>query len=497
MFDGTSPPRLRIDIASDQARQLRRDSRQYVPAIVRDGEEVFQRVGIHLKGSTGSFRSIDDKPALTLDFSKFIPGQIFHGFRKIHLNNSVEDPSYFNEFIGAELFRAAGVPTPRVTHARVELNGRDLGLYVLKEGFDETFLKQHFRQTNGNLYDTGTGHDVNEALQRDRGDGPGDRSDLKALTLAAQEPDLPKRWQALEKALNVERFISFMVMEVMLGHRDGYCLAKNNFRIYHDPESHKMVFLPHGMDQLFGKPDAPLQPTMHGLVARALMETPEGRKRYRERFAFLLTNVLDVAAVRRRADDFLARVRPILKPGEAHELERALAGVKNRVAERRHSLEQQLQMPELKPLQFVNGIARLATWRPVDTPANGILEQTKSSDGRRALHIRAGPLTSASWRSNVLLTKGRYRFQGAVRTSSVEALNFGKNKGAGLRILGAGRSSPFQLVGDNDWKELEVQCDIGAEQEIELICELRARKGEVWFDLDSLRVLKIPYRLVK
>jgi hypothetical protein len=64
---------------------------------------------------------------------------------KIHLNNSVQDRSYLTEILCGDLFLAAGVPAARGTHARVFLNGRDLGLYGLKEGFDQSFLRRHFR----------------------------------------------------------------------------------------------------------------------------------------------------------------------------------------------------------------------------------------------------------------------------------------------------------------------------------------------------------------
>jgi hypothetical protein len=57
------------------------------------------------------------------------------------------------ELICGELLRAAGVPAPRITHARVMLNGRNLGLYVLVEEFDKTFLGRHFSNPNGNCYD--------------------------------------------------------------------------------------------------------------------------------------------------------------------------------------------------------------------------------------------------------------------------------------------------------------------------------------------------------
>src|SRR5438105_148182 len=215
LFTNGPVPRLRIEIAPNRLAELRRSSREYVPAMLREGPATYENVGIHLKGSTGSFRGVDDKPALTLSFGKFVPGQRFHGLEKIHLNNSVEDPSYLNEALGSELFRAAGVPAPRVSHALVELNGRFLGLYVLKEGFTRDFLGLHFQRTHGNLYQPVAGHDVDESLARISGNGPEDLADLKALAAAAQEPDLERRWERLGQTLDLSRFISFMAMEVM------------------------------------------------------------------------------------------------------------------------------------------------------------------------------------------------------------------------------------------------------------------------------------------
>src|SRR5207253_9336101 len=136
---------IKIEIKSTNLAALQRNDRAYVPATVREGDIVYTDVGIHLKGAAGSKRDLNDKPALTLNFDKFQDRQKFHGLDKIHLNNSVQDPSYMTELLCGELFRAAGVPAARTTHARVELNGRDLGLYVLKEGFTKTFLRRYFK----------------------------------------------------------------------------------------------------------------------------------------------------------------------------------------------------------------------------------------------------------------------------------------------------------------------------------------------------------------
>ena len=113
------------------------------------------------------------------------------------------------------------------------------------------------------------------------------------------------------------------------------------------------------------------------------------------------------------------------------------------------------------------------------------MDQVKA-EGRTALHIRAGPKTGASWRCKVLLRAGRYRFEGMMRTVGVEPLPFGRVQGASLRLLGQTNQAP-PLLGLSGWKKSETSFEIKQPtQLVELMCELRARAGEAWFDLDSL-----------
>src|ERR1051325_10988626 len=109
-----------------QARPERVDAH----ATVREGTAVYSNVATHLKGSF-SFQPFDAKPSLTLNLDKFAPGQRFHGLSKIHLNNSIQDYSYLCEQLARELFEDLGVPSPRAGHALVEINGRNLGMFVL------------------------------------------------------------------------------------------------------------------------------------------------------------------------------------------------------------------------------------------------------------------------------------------------------------------------------------------------------------------------------
>jgi spore coat protein H len=491
----TAYPVLRLEIQMPPAsmESLRSDSRRYVRATVRSPGNVFQDVGVHLKGSTGSFRSIDDKPGLTVDFERFVRGQKLRGVRKIHLNNSVEDATYLKEKLGSELFRAAHVPAPRVSHALVELNGRPLGLYVLQEGFTEDFLGRYFERADGNLYDTDQGHDVNLTMKRHLGrDSANGQMELQRLAAAAMEPDLNRRWERLQEVLDLDEFLAFMAMEIMICHWDGYCLGRNNFRVYQDPRTGKVVFLPSGMDQLFAQADLPWKPDMAGLVARALMEIPEGRQQYAAKFKSLCNTVLVSERLAHRVNQFLADLRPSLESDAYRTLRREAAGLCGAMAERELSLRKQLGESEPAVPRFAGNQASLAVWRIVNSSGEAKMLEGGGAAEKRALQIIAGVRTSASWGSRVRLCEGHYRFQGKARVTKVTPLPFGVHQGASLRVGGRlSHSSP--LIGTTGWQTLEADFEVSQpEENILLICELRATTGQVWFDKESLVIVRQP-----
>jgi spore coat protein H len=499
-------PHLRIQIARTNVAKLRRDARAYVRATVTEGDRVYEGVGIHLKGAAGSFRPIDDpKPALTLNFDKFADHQKFHGLDKLSLNNSVQDASYLTEGVCAELFLAAGVPTPRVTFARVELNGRDLGVYVLKEGFDKTFLKRHFRNPHGNLYDGGFLREITEPLERTSGDNDvPNRADLRALAAAAMEPDLQRRVERLEHALDVDRFITFSVIEMLTWHWDGYTLKKNNYRVYHDPESNRMVFFPHGMDQMFWNPNERIVPRPHhaeGLIARALLETSEGQKRYQDKATSLVASLFTMERLTNLLFQFRARLRPELaayNADAARENDFAFTNLLHQVVARVQRAQWTVSEPEPEPIRFnAAGESPLDRWTPLDIRGTGHLDRTTNGAAQPLLHISAGPggRCTASWRTRVLLPPGRYVFVGRLRTAGVTPLEKDVNTkgvGAGLRQSSSRQPRKHGLAGDSDWQTVEYEFVVPSEaEEVSLLCELRGEKGEAWFDLSSLMVKRV------
>ena len=338
---------LTIEVEKKDADSLRNEPRKYVKCVLKDGSAVYADAGIHLKGAAGSFRGFDDKPGLTLNVDKFADAQRFRGMAKFHLANAAQDPSYLSELICGELYRAAGVPAARVSFATLTLNGRKRGLYYLKEGYDKQFLKTHFGNSNGNFYDGGFLREIDQPLELISGkDDVADRADLKALFAATREGDEKKRFEKLEKLLDLDRFLSYVVCSMITSDWDGYPSKCNNYRLYHDPKTNKITFIPSGMDQMYGDTNWPILPDWGGAVARELMRTKEGKKRYVARLREIMAKVYNAEAIVKRLDELEAVVQPALASvdaGAGRDYKNQVNRLRDAVKQRERNINEQLK----------------------------------------------------------------------------------------------------------------------------------------------------------
>ena len=491
-------PSLRIQIEKDELDKLNRNNRAYVRCTVLEGDQfIYSQVGVHLKGAAGSFRPVNDRPALTLNFDKFREHQRFHGLDKIHLNNSVQDGTYLHEYVSAAVFNAAGLPALRIGHARVWLNGRDLGFYVFKEGFDTQFLKRNFGSAKGNFYDGGFCADLDAKKDKKSGSGPNDQSDLKAVVAAAREPDLAKRWTRLNEVLDVNLFLTLVAGELFTCHWDGYVRNRNNYRLYVHPLTGKLVFMPSGMDQMFNDPNFTMLDGFGGLVTSGLMQIPQAQQMYRSRESQLLTNVWTTEFLTNTIWQAHQRIRPVLEEmGKQHAQQQdgAHADLRNRLIARVRAVEKQLGVPPPPPPppMVAGQPVKLTRWEPQSEGGEPAMNES-AEGGVKSLEIRFDKQGRcvASWRSRLTLDTGKYRFEGRVRTAGVVPLKEPTGEGAGLRISGSSR--PNRVSGDSDWQKIAMEFDVAnPAQEIVLVCELRAERGRAWFDLGSLQVVRQP-----
>ena len=478
---------IQIELSAENVAALKKDARTYVPCTFKESGATYTNVGVRLKG-VGSFRPIDQKPSLSFKFNKFVAKQEFYGLSRVALNNSVQDPTYLNEALCTQFFRDIGVPAARATHAWVHLNGRDLGLYVLMEGINKDFLRRHFKSDSGNLYE-GYTQDIEEDLDQDNGEDIS-QSDLRMLAKAAREPNANERWERLNKLLDVDRFISMMAGEILTIHWDGYWINKNNYRIYHDIATGKMVMFPHGMDNMFQQATWSWRPTMSGLLTRAVLLTSEGQKRYRERISNILTNQFRAELLTNRVAEIAAHVQPVIAERNAAGLkdwEQQVSGLRERINARHKSITEQLAALK-HPTKFDSkGIAALDGWKsqidagkPECTQAGNILKIKQGGGG-------AG---MASWRARAILDPGKYRFEGKVKVLEVLPANR-SDIGAMLRVSGS-KVIP-QVRGTSDWRSVSHAFEVQfPSDQVELVCELACLVGEAWFDASSMRLIRLP-----
>ena len=485
---------IQIDLDEASKESLRRYPRRDVVATVQSEGKLYREVQIHLKGSTGSFRSLDDKPGFTVEFSSRAPNNLFHGCQKIHLNNAVEDPSYLSEWLGREMFAEAGVPLPAVSHALVWLGQRRLGLYVLKEGWVDYLRRHDPSGSRVHILEPEPGSDPvgsNLAVRHPWRVSSQVRDLLQDFrtTLNAEEP--PKRSSRLEQIVDIPSIQRFLALEVLLGHRDGYLLAGNNYRIRVDAVQGRLDLLPHGMDQLLQPPDLIWNPQPSGRLASVLLGTPEGMALHETLSRQLFHQILDQErwgfALRSKAHQ-LAMALPAV---EARALRQGGEELEHRWASRVASLRQQFSQV-LVPRWDVSESQRfLSGWNLKTNSIQTAVEGRERVEGGKYLHLHAqdGPL--GSWYTKISLPRGRYRFEGKVQTEAVAALPFGHQQGARLRVSGD-RPPSLGCLGNSKWCPLELDFDVTqSREEVQLFCELRASAGHALFDTSSLRLRRL------
>lgn len=515
---------LRIEVAAPEMdvlrayafnRDVRQEERQAVRCTVREGTQTWTNVSLHLKGSAGSFRPIDDMPSMTLNFSKHESHQRFHGLGKFSLNNSVQDPTRVSEKLNRELYTRGGIPVPRAGYATAEMNGRRLGLYVLLEGWDRQFIQRHFADARGPFYEGRFLSDIDQPPIVAYGRTNQSRITIPQLLTAARETNAAKRRAGLEAVLDLDRFTRLLALDVLCWNGDGYAFHANNYRIFCDRSQDRFVFLAHGLDQSFFLPDAPVLAGGDGMVAWAVLSLPEHRRRVLERIREFRASFYQPELVKRRA----LEIASLVSRAEAN-----AAGVTNlsaipapgpavtewvqRMSDRFTSIDQQLaSITNLVSIR-VGQSHTLAGWTHRVIAGGPIFVSTNGMLALRTATNAAGAWVSAQW-----LEHGRYHLQGKMRrVSSGSATNqvvcgfrirAPRKRSLGLdwgwdgrrRVVEDERFNlvwrPLPVTAGTNWTELNCELDLRQPiADVEILCEASS-PGEAQFDLSTLKLTRL------
>ncbi|MCK6544954.1 CotH kinase family protein [Myxococcota bacterium] len=317
----------------------------YFPATVKiDGVE-YGNVGVRKKGFLGSLS--ETKPSLKIKLDEYRSGLDHLGLTSITLNNGNQDQTLVKPCIAFDVFAAAGLPSSRCNYAEVIVNGQPLGPYVNVEGIGKRFLRRHFPDDEGQLYE-GTLSDFREGWlgtfeQETNEDVPYDRSDLQGLTNALTASDATLL-DALDPWVDVDRFTRFWATEVLVDHWDGYTGNTNNFYVYRDPATGRFEFFPWGVDGVLGSGNTPEIKSIYATSALPyrLYLHPEGRAQYIAELYRLLSEVWDAEALVREVDRAAAVIAPAVLAEDRRRVARTTELLKTWIREREGAIRAEL-----------------------------------------------------------------------------------------------------------------------------------------------------------
>lgn len=330
---------LEVEVTLDQRdwRQLRAHSRSFQMAlspgrkigrfvkpysyfegsITIDGV-TFPKVGVRKKGFLGSLSLT--RPSLKVKLDRYEDGVGIDGLRKLTLNNNQQDASLASQYLTYALFRAGGVPAPRVAYARMTVNGKYLGIYCNIESVRAPFLKHHFGSSKGVLFE-GAVVDFFEgwslAFEPKRGDEVRGIARIRELIDVLENCDDAKLETEVAKVVDIDAFYKFWALEGLLGFWDGYSGNKNNFFLYLHPVTNLFHFMPWGADMAFTKyhPErrrdgSPISVHLAGRLPHRLYQLESGRKRYEQEIRRLLAGPWNEKTLVAECDRLEAMLEP-------------------------------------------------------------------------------------------------------------------------------------------------------------------------------------------
>ena len=222
-------------------------------------------IGVRLRGNT-SLNS--PKKSFKLDLNEFVQGQKLYDVEKLNLNANQNDPSLLRAAISWQMIREAGLPGTRTSFVRFHLNEDYMGLYVNTEHMDEEWVEEYYDSDGGNLYKClwpadlmylGADPDDYKLVVNGRrpydlqtNQGGDDYSDLALFIDVLNNTPNSEFPCEIEEVFNVADFLKTQALEVLFGHWDNYSVNKNNYFLYHNPQTDLMEFITYDLDNTWG-----------------------------------------------------------------------------------------------------------------------------------------------------------------------------------------------------------------------------------------------------
>ena len=228
-------------------------------------DTLIDTIAVRLRGNTSLSAP---KKSFKIDLNAFIAGQKYADLEKLNVNANQNDPSLLRAGLSWNILRRMGLAGSRTSHVRLELNGEYMGAYLNTEHFDEEFIEEYYDQDDGNFYKClwpatleyisqepdDYKFEVNgrRAYELKTNDDEDDYTDIaEFIDVLNNTPDADFQC-ALEAVFNVADFLKVQALDVVSGNWDGYAGNKNNFYLYHNPQTGLFEYIPYDLDNTWG-----------------------------------------------------------------------------------------------------------------------------------------------------------------------------------------------------------------------------------------------------
>jgi spore coat protein CotH len=249
------------------------EEKDYYPAdIIIDGN-IFENVGIRLKGNSSLRASIDgsahnysenyETPFL-IKFDEYEEDQSYLGYTQIALRSQFNDPSAMQEILGYWILGEMGIPAPQSVYTTVNLNDEGERLYILTEVVTEEFLVDRFDADSdslGDLFKNSGGANLNyvgeDPLSYGRyelktNENESDVYDIIALAEFIDSASDEELVSELNTYLDVDTVINYLAFCNVLVNLDSFAGNANNYYLYQDPETDQFTVIPWDLNEAFG-----------------------------------------------------------------------------------------------------------------------------------------------------------------------------------------------------------------------------------------------------
>ncbi len=213
-----------------------RDKQYHVCSVVINGER-FDSIGIRTKGAS----SLDDvtnmksdRYSFTLKLNKYRKGQKYHGMTKLLLNNNIWDATQMKDAIVYDMCRYIGLPAPLTNYARITINGRYHGCYLMVEAVDKHFCNRNYPDEKTNIYKpyhnlayTGDDLEMYSDISNFAKVGGGEAS-MQRVVAALKSVD---EGNDIDAHVDVESVMKYMALQTIVVNYD--CMTGKNTQNYY------------------------------------------------------------------------------------------------------------------------------------------------------------------------------------------------------------------------------------------------------------------------